>query len=391
MTPRSTTPTVAIVSSGLGHVARGIETWAADTADVLHALGHRVTLLKGSGTASRPYERVVRCARRGGPANRLLNRLLPGPFWHVGLGSSYDIEQTSFAPHLIPRLARATDVVHTQDPLVALILQRARRLGLIRAPVILGHGTEEPLEWLQKIEFVQHLAPFHLEEARRAGCHRPGWTAIGNFVDTDRFRPGPAKELRSVYGLRPDSLVVLCVAAVKRHHKRADYLVREVARLKERSDAPVELLVVGARTGQTDEVMALADELLGEAAHFLLDQPRARMPEIYRLGDVFALASLKEMMPIALLEAMATGLPCVVSTHPVVGWMAGSGGEPVEMEKPGALARALTKYSDPGYRREKGAAARREAVERFSKEAIVRKYLAMYRRVIALSNGRATP
>ena len=172
-------------------------------------------------------------------------------------------------------------------------------------------------------------------------------------------------------------------------HKRVDYLIREVATLRRGTPTEVVLLVAGARTEQTRGLLALAREFLGHSAYFLLDQPRERMPAIYRAADVFALCSLKEMMPIALLEAGASGLPCLVSRHPVVTWMAGPGGEGVEMERPGALAGALRAYLHKGYRQGVGEAARRHTVESFSKDAIVQQDLAMYRDVVAREAGRA--
>jgi len=379
---------IAIVSSGLGHVARGIETWAADTAAALHAMGRDVTLFKGSGRAEAPYERVCRCLRRGSNLNTRLNRMLPGWAWHLGLGNDYDIEQTTFALAAIPMLGRRFDVVHTQDPLASLILQRARKTGLVKAPTILAHGTEEPFDFLRKIDYVQHLAPFHLEEARAAGCYKDTWCAIGNFVDTERFSPGDGRALRERHGIPPDAFVVLSVAAVKKVHKRIDYLIREVAALRRTKDRDVRLVVAGARTSETDELLATARKELGEAALFLLDRPRESIPDILRMADVFALCSLKEMMPIALLEATATGLPCLVSTHPVVGWMVGDGGEPIPMEKEGTLAGALASCLDAERCSAKGAAARRHAVENFGKDAIVRQYIEMYERVIAHSRKR---
>jgi hypothetical protein len=38
---------IAIASSGLGHVTRGIETWADDLGTALHRCGVNVTLFKG--------------------------------------------------------------------------------------------------------------------------------------------------------------------------------------------------------------------------------------------------------------------------------------------------------------------------------------------------------
>ncbi len=379
---------LAITASGLCHVARGVETWAAETARAFHQMGEDVTLFKGSGLPKAPYERVCSCVQRGCGLNTFLNRLLPRPFWHVGLGSSYEIEETTFALHLIPLIANGYDIIHTQDPLVALILQRARRMGLMKAPTVLAHGTEEPLRFLEKIDFVQHLAPFHLEEARQAGCHKEGWIAIGNSVDTEVFKPRRGHDLRARYGIKNDSFVVVSVAAVKSHHKRIDYLIREVADFRQATGRDMQLVIAGARTGETDGLTAMGRGMLGEAVHFLLDQPHERMPEIYGLGDIFVLCSLKEMMPIALLEATASGLPCLVSTHPVVKWMIGPGGEGIHMERPGALSSALKAYLDPQYRRAKGEAARRHALKNFSKEVIVKQYLAMYRDVLARTNGR---
>ena len=59
---------IAIASSGLGHVARGIEAWADDLAAALAARGEDVLLFKGAGDATRPFECVVTCWRRADAA-----------------------------------------------------------------------------------------------------------------------------------------------------------------------------------------------------------------------------------------------------------------------------------------------------------------------------------
>lgn len=382
---------IAVASSGLGHVARGVEAWAHDLAAALAGRGEAVTLYKGGGAAARPYERVVPCLRRDGAlARRVLGAVPPAVGWRVGLGSAYAAEQTTFAFNLVRRLRRApADVLHVQDPQVAALAQRARRLGLIRTRTILAHGTEEPPAFLRRIEYLQHLAPWHLDRLRAAGTWRPAWTAIPNFIDTDCFAPGPAAGLRAELGLPADALVVLTAAAIKRDHKRVDHLLAEFARLRAaRPELPAWLVVAGGWEAETDDLVAEGTRALGDRVRFLVRFPRARMPDLYRLADVFALCSLFEMMPIALLEATASGLPSLVHRHPVLEWMTGPGGERIDMAAPGGLASALGRLlADPAGRRALGARARAHCQAEFSRDAVVGRILAYYRFVAGARPG----
>jgi hypothetical protein len=165
---------IAVASSGLGHVARGIESWAADLARALDARGLHVVLFKGGGKAERPYERVVRCLHRESSWTQRLMWIRPRFLWRLGFGSGCAAEQTTFALSLLPKLRREQiDILHVQDPQVAIIVQRARRMGLVRNQTILGHGTEECAGFLKKVTYLQHLAPQHLEESRKAGVWKP--------------------------------------------------------------------------------------------------------------------------------------------------------------------------------------------------------------------------
>src|SRR5262249_28179081 len=154
-------------------------------------------------------------------------------------------------------------------------------------------------------------------------------------------------------GIPLDGLIVLCVAAIKRDHKRVDYLVEEFARFRRnRPELAVWLVVAGGTSGETDELVAQGKALLGDRVRFLVNFPRQRMAELYRSADAFALGSLREMMPLALLEATATGLPCLVNAHPVLEWIVGPGGDVIDMATPGVLASAFERLADdPASRR----------------------------------------
>jgi phosphatidylinositol alpha-mannosyltransferase len=91
-----------------------------------------------------------------------------------------------------------------------------------------------------------------------------------------------------------------------------------------------------------------------------------------------------EMMPIAAIEAVASGLPCLVHDHPVLRWIVGPGGEAIDMAAPGALASALDRLlGDPGRRQEMGARGRSHCVESFGRDRVVDQILDYYRRVVA--------
>lgn len=376
---------IAVASSGLGHVARGIEAWARDVAGALRGRGEDVVLCKGGGDVGEAYEVVVPCWQRGAWGTRALVGVTGrGFFWRYGWGSVYDVEQSTFAKGLIRLLReRAIDVLHVQDPRLALLVQRARERGAIGTRTILGHGTEESFEFLQKIDYLQHLAPWHLEEAREAGFWKPTWTVIPNFIDCERFSPdGP--NLREELEIPEEAVVVLTAAAIKRHHKRVDYLLDEFERLvADHPEVPAHLIVAGGYESDTDELVARGTERLGSRVRFLVRFPRERMADLYRTADAFALCSLKEMMPIALLEATSSGLPCLVNRHPVVEWMVGPGGAAIAMDRPGALAERLAEWlTTPETIATLGGRAREHCLANFSQDRVVDQMLEYYRFVM---------
>ena len=179
---------IAIASSGLGHVARGIETWALDTAVALAEVKSAdpdnpltVTLFcaapippitthhslsAGALAKEEPLTiRVLPCLKRGDTLAKLITRLAPGFTWRWGWKSTYALEQQSFWRLLWPILRdEGYDILHVQDPLLADLCRRYREKGKIRTKEILAHGTEETPEFLAKFPYVQHLAPWHLEQ-----------------------------------------------------------------------------------------------------------------------------------------------------------------------------------------------------------------------------------
>jgi glycosyltransferase involved in cell wall biosynthesis len=114
------------------------------------------------------------------------------------------------------------------------------------------------------------------------------------------------------------------------------------------------------------------------------------MPHFYRSLDLFVLPSYREGMPNVLLEAMATGLPCVVTDIPGVQEVIASGenGVLVPQQDAQQLATALSELlRDKTLRHSIGRAARKTIVDSFSLNAMAGRYTELF---ISLSESEFT-
>jgi glycosyltransferase involved in cell wall biosynthesis len=142
---------------------------------------------------------------------------------------------------------------------------------------------------------------------REHGLRAPS-QVVSNGVDLDAFSPGPADEaLRRRYGLPGDRPLVLAVGRLS-PEKRADVLIEAVA--GQQADDTV--LALAGSGPDAERLRALAARLgVSERVRFLGFVPGADLPGLYRLADVFAIASEAELQSLATMEAMASGLPVV--------------------------------------------------------------------------------
>jgi glycosyltransferase involved in cell wall biosynthesis len=374
-------PRIAIACSGLGHVQRGIESWASDLAEALRRTGANVTLFSGAPLAGATALPTLRRTGRAAIALATGSRRLGG--WRYGMGSPYDVEQTGFAVPLWQRIGSGFDILHVQDPMIAMWLQRAHRAGLSRPKVIYANGTGETASVMRRFDVLQLLT-----KAAAASWvpHKPSGQSvftIPNFIDTRRFSPGDQAASRARFGLPRDRTIILCCAAIRRFHKRIDVLLSGFAAVCHGTDAM--LLVAGGRELDTDALVAEGSALLGDRVRFLPDLPRDTMPDLYRAADAFVLPSLHEMFGIVLLEALATGLPVLCNDTPDFRSIAGPGGLYSDFGARDGLARGLTGLLDPKMRVAPARAARAHVERHFSEAVVMDSIIAMYCSVHAAS------
>jgi len=215
-----------------------------------------------------------------------------------------------------------------------------------------------------------------------------------NGVDTTRFRPADADErlaLRRALGWPETQPIVLFVGFFSRD-KRPDLLFRAWRRLGAGGVQP-RLAFLGAKnTGYYEIDESIARQIqreaadLGRAHDLMTIEPTHDVAQYLRAADVFVLPSVREAHPLALLEAMACGLPCVATRLPGAtdaliedGW----NGRLFPADDEAALTEALRQvFADQGAARSMGARARETVIARYDIRRTADDWLSAYQQVL---------
>lgn len=152
-----------------------------------------------------------------------------------------------------------------------------------------------------------------------------------NCVDMELFTPLVSREekihLRQELDLPQNATILLFVGSVIKR-KGVDILIDAFCKaVQEYPD--LHLLIVGPKNknenpsldeGFVQHIYSIADQnsQLDKVSFMGLVQDQQQLAEIYRASDIFVFPSRNEGLPNVLLEAMACGLPVVVSQLPVL-------------------------------------------------------------------------
>jgi 1,2-diacylglycerol 3-alpha-glucosyltransferase len=244
---------------------------------------------------------------------------------------------------------------------------------------------------------VQQVAPLYLEEALAAGeppeRHRMVPYGVNVPTGVPEANESSRDGLRRTLNLPIDRKIVLSVGWIATQHKRMDYVVNEVAALRfatanpsvggseirgEKSELNPYLVLLGAIDAESDAVISLARERLGEDGFTVRSVPYEEVADYYRAADVFTLASLQEGFGRVFLEALIHGLPVIAHDHLVMRFVLGGEGTLADLSKPGELAKHL-EIELRESRSDEIAARRRESVRaRFSWPALAQQYRDMF-------------
>ncbi|MCU0572677.1 MAG: glycosyltransferase [Syntrophobacteraceae bacterium] len=185
------------------------------------------------------------------------------------------------------------------------------------------------------------------------------------------------EEARERIGLSPSDWVLGTVGRLV-EPKGHRYMLESLSILHERG-LPLKLVIAGGGRLEAELRRQVAES--GLENHVLLLGTRRDIPEIYRAMDLYVMASVSEAASMALLEAMAVGLPCVVTS---VGGMVDlvDGGRCARVAPPAdapALASAIEDlYGSREERLKLGSAAMERARSLYGRDAMIRGLESIY-------------
>ncbi len=208
-------------------------------------------------------------------------------------------------------------------------------------------------------------------------------------VDLDRFQPGDRAGARLATGLPTSGPLLLYVGRLDRE-KNLVFLLHVFDRVAARHPT-ARLALVGR--GTQDQVLRAAARHLAAAkrVHFVGGVPPPYVANYYRAADLFVFASTTETQGLAVVEALASGLPVVAVRAPgveeaIIDGVAGL----LVPEDVGTFGSAVLELLGDPALVEKLATGARESARRFAAPMLAARLLAAYRRLGMGSRGAAS-
>jgi glycosyltransferase involved in cell wall biosynthesis len=293
---------------------------------------------------------------------------------------------------------RDVDLVHTHMPLpaaAARLALRGNRPAFVHTEHNMWGRYRLPTRLANRLTYGRNAGVIAVSDGVAGSIRSPvPVEVVTHGIDTERLRPAESEAraaARAELGLAPDAPVVGTVGNFTAKKDQATLLA--AAALVAGDHPGLRVVLVGSGPLE-DELRSRAVQLgLGDAVLFA--GSRDDVFELLPAFDLFALSSRFEGLPIALLEAMASGVPPVVTRVGGIPEVVTDGGDAadaataaradgvlVEPGDPEALATALGKLlADPVRRADLGARAAGRAAA-FDLAHAVRRIEAVYDRAL---------
>lgn len=207
----------------------------------------------------------------------------------------------------------------------------------------------------------------------------------GVGVNTEKFKPAEKeykKELRIAYGYNVGDFLMFYAAEFNKN-KNQQLLIRALAHIK--GEVPRAKLLFAGEGPLLQECRKLAQKLeVGDQVHFL--GFRKDIEQLLQISDVAVGSSIREGLPVNIMEAMSCGLPVIATvnrghreliTNQQEGWL-------IQESNPDMFAKKMKLLAkDPTQRAVMGSNGRKLIINKFSTNKILQEKSAIYKPYMA--------
>ena len=207
------------------------------------------------------------------------------------------------------------------------------------------------------------------------------WDVITNGFDTAVYRPEASwrQHVRSELAIPGNAPVIGIVNRYDPMKGHATFF-RAASLLSQANEAVHFVLAGRGMTGNNPEISSSLGAMKNKRNIHLLGE-RDDIPQVLNALDIATSSSIYgEGLPNAIGEAMATGIPCVVTDAGDSALLVGDTGIVVPKRDPEALCSAWQRLLDAGidFRKTMGERARKRIMGHYSLQAMIRRYEALY-------------
>ena len=221
--------------------------------------------------------------------------------------------------------------------------------------------------------FTDGLITINQEDYRRAQKFHAGKTILipGVGIDLDKFqkKEPTRQEIRNKLGI-PDGKIILMSVGELTKRKNHMVVIDALARLKE-----YDILYVICGDGPMKARLRAKAEEPGVRDRVKLLGFRKDIAELHKAADIFVFPSLQEGLPVAVMEAMASGLPIVASkirgNEDLIS--NNQGGYLVNPTDSEQVAKAIEKMIQNPKKREKMEERNLEIITKYGQETVLQK------------------
>lgn len=345
---------------------------------------------RDDGSVRFPTERLYFDTQAGPPARRLWNALRT--------------RLRGREPRLLPfhERLRGFDLIHTWELFTDWSAEAAIARARYGIPLCVMVWDNIPFNMETsrerraiKQEVIRSADRFlvHTERSRRVlgleGVDLSKVIKLDPAVDTDSFAPGEGR--RGAFQLPLEGFIILFVGWLL-PRKGIDFLLLALHELLHDAEARhlrPHLVIVGSGPGQ-DRVNVLIKRLgIRHDCTFIPSLPYARMPEVFRCADVFALPSIaapdwQEQFGMSIIEAMSCGVPVVTTWSGAIPEMTDDAAVLCQPNDFLSLYEALRGLMvKPESRAELGTRGRRLALERYQLQDFADRLARVYHELVS--------